>query len=67
MFHDPLSSVYKIDGLYPDPYGVIQALKTTPKEHMQEMVDAVKAGNLDTNPNVLKEITRFEYDRDMSS
>jgi hypothetical protein len=67
MHNDPLSSVYKIEGIYADPYDVLRVLKATPENRKQEIVDAIKSGNLDANPNILKEIKRFEHDRDMSS
>lgn len=67
MSHDPLHSVYKIDGVYADPYDVVKAIKSAPKEQRQEVIDAVKQGRLDANPNVLREVKKFEHLRDMSS
>jgi len=67
MANDPLSSVYKIEGIYADPYDVIKAIKSTPKEQRQDIIDAVKSGRLDANPNVLREVQKFEHQRDMSS
>lgn len=67
MSHDPLSSVYKIEGIYADPYDVIKAIKSAPKEQRQNVIDAVKNGRLDANPNVLREVKKFEHLRDMSS
>jgi hypothetical protein len=67
MHNDPLSSVYKIEGIYADPYDVVKAIKSTPQERKQELIDAIKSGHLDANPNVLKEIKKFEHERDLSS
>lgn len=67
MFHDPFHSVYKIEGVYADPYDVVKAIKSAPKEKKQEVIDAAKQGRLDANPNVLREIQKFEHLRDMSS
>lgn len=67
MSHDPLHSVYKIEGIYADPYDVVKAIKSAPKEQRQEVIDAVKQGRLDANPNVLREVKKFEHLRDMSS
>jgi hypothetical protein len=67
MSHDPLNSVYKIEGIYADPYDVLKAIKSTPEEQRQDVIDAVKSGRLDANPNVLKEVQKFEHQRDMSS
>lgn len=67
MHNDPLSSVYKIEGIYADPYDVVKTIKSAPAERKQEIIDAVKSGHLDINPNVLKEIRKFEYERDLSS
>lgn len=67
MSHDPLSSVYKIEGIYADPYDVIKVIRSAPEEKKQEIIDAVKSGRLDVNPNVLREVQKFEHLRDMSS
>lgn len=67
MSHDPLSSVYKIEGIYADPYDVVKAIRSAPEEKKQEIIDAVKSGRLDVNPNVLREVQKFEHLRDMSS
>lgn len=67
MSHDPFHSVYKIEGIYADPYDVVNVIKSAPKEKMQDIINAVKEGHLDSNPNVLKEIKKFEHLRDMSS
>ena len=67
MDRNLLNSVYKIDGLYADPYDVVKLLKTASKNQKQEIVDEIRSGNLDANPNVLKEIKKFEHNRDMSS
>lgn len=67
MSHDPLSSVYKIEGIYADPYDVVKAIRSAPEEKKQEIIDAVKSGHLDVNPNVLREVQKFEHLRDMSS
>jgi len=67
MSHDPLSSVYKIEGIYADPYDVVKAIRSAPEEKKQEIIDAVKNGRLDVNPNVLREVQKFEHLRDMSS
>lgn len=67
MSHDPLNSVYKIEGIYADPYDVVKAIKSAPKEQKQDLINAVKEGRLDANPNVLREVQKFEYLRDMSS
>ena len=62
-----LSSVYKIEGIYADPYDVLEVIKSTPEEQRQDVIDAVKSGRLDANPNVLREVQKFEHLRDMSS
>jgi len=67
MSHDPLSSVYKFEGIYADPYDVIKAIKSAPEEQKQDIIDAVKNGRLDINQNVLREVQKFEYLRDISS
>jgi phage terminase small subunit len=67
MSHDPLSSVYKIEGIYADPYDIIKVIKSASKEQKQEIIDAVKKGRFDTNPNIRKEVQKFEHLRDMSS
>lgn len=67
MSHDPFHSVYKIEGIYADPYDVVKAIKSAPKEEMQDVINAVKEGRLDANPNVLREVRKFEHLRDMSS
>jgi len=65
--NDLFNSVYKIEGIYPDPYDVIKTIKSAPLERKQEIIDAVKSGRLDVNPNILKEVQKFEYERDLSS
>lgn len=67
MSNDPFSSVYKIEGIYPDPYDVLKTIKSTPDDRKQEIIDAVKSGQLDANPNVLREVEKFEHQRDLSS
>ncbi len=67
MHNDPLSSVYKIEGIYADPYDVVKAIKSAPQERKQELINAVKSGRLDANPNVLREVQKFEHERDLSS
>lgn len=67
MSHDPFHSVYKIDGIYADPYDVLKVIKSASKEQKQEIINAVKESRLDVNPNVLKEVQKFEHLRDMSS
>lgn len=67
MSHDPLHSVYKIEGVYADPYDVLKVIKSASKEQKQDIINAVKEGQLDANPNVLREVKKFEHLRDMSS
>lgn len=67
MSHDPLQSVYKIEGIYADPYDVVKAIKSAPEEQKQNIIDAIKDGRLDANPNVRREVRKFEHLRDMSS
>ena len=67
MSSDPFSSVYKIEGIYPDPYDILKTIKSTPDDRKQEIIDAVKSGHLDANPNVLREVEKFEHYRDLSS
>lgn len=67
MSNDPFNSVYKIEGIYPDPYDVLKTIKATPDDRKQEIIDAVKSGQLDANPNILREVEKFEHQRDLSS
>jgi hypothetical protein len=67
MSHDYFHSVYKVDGVYLNPYGVLDVLENTPEDRKQEVVNAIRLGGLDKNPNILKKIEQFEHDRDMSS
>lgn len=67
MSRDPFHSVYKFEGIYADPYDVINVIRSTPEERKQEVIDAVKKGGLHANPNVLREVQKFEHLRDMSS
>lgn len=67
MSHDPLQSVYKIEGIYADPYDVVKAIKSASEEQRQNVINAIKDGHLDANPNVRREVRKFEHLRDMSS
>lgn len=67
MERDPLESVYRVDGMYADPYDVLSILKSTPDHQKQEVIDSIKRGRLDRNKNIKKAIKKFEYERDLSS
>lgn len=67
MSKDLLGGVYKIEGLYPDPYGVINVFRSASDEEKAELVKELKLSKLDKNQNIRREIRNFEHERDMSS
>ena len=67
MSSNPFESVYKIEGVYADPYSVAKVIKNASEKDKAKVVKAAKESGLDSNPNVLKEIQKYEHLRDMSS
>ena len=67
MKKDYLKSVYLIDGVHPDPYGVLEVIKNASSLDLPLVIEQVKEGGLDVNPNIRREVEKYEHQRDMSS
>lgn len=63
LFH----SIYKVDGRYPDTYGVLNLLSKASEKEQEKLIKAIRASGLDVNKNIAKEVERIERRRDMLS
>ena len=64
---DHFESIYKIGGLLPDPDGVLEVIKATSEDDMPSVISQIKEQRLDLNPNIYREVKKYEHLRDMSS
>lgn len=67
MKKDHFESIYKIEGNQPDPYGVLKVVKNASKEDLPDVISQIKEQGLDVNPNIYREVEKYEYQRDLSS
>ena len=64
---DHFESIYKIDGLLPDPDGVLEVIKSASEEDMPSIISQIKEQRLDLNLNIYRQVEKYEHLRDMSS
>ena len=64
---DHFESIYKVDGLLPDPDGVLEVIKSASEDDMPSIISQIKEQHLDLNPNIYREVEKYEHLRDMSS
>ena len=64
---DHFESIYKVDGLLPDPDGVLEVMKSASEEDMPSIISQIKEQRLDLNLNIYREVEKYEHLRDMSS
>lgn len=64
---DYFESIYRIGGLLPDPDGVLEVIKATSEDDMPSVISQIKEQRLDLNPNIYREVEKYEHLRDMSS
>ena len=64
---DYFESIYKIDGLLPDPDGVLEVMKSASEEDMPSIISQIKEQRLDLNLNIYRQVEKYEHLRDMSS
>ena len=67
MEKDYFQSVYKVNGLLPDPYGVLNVIKNAKESERPAIIEQIKKNNLENNLNIRREVERYEHQRDMSS
>ena len=59
MKNDFFESVYKIDGKLPDPYGVLNVIKTASDANLPSIISQIKKDGLDVNINIRKEVEKY--------
>mgnify|MGYP001277469283 CR=1 FL=1 len=64
---DHFESIYKVGGLLPDPDGVLEVIKSASEDDMPSIISQIKEQHLDLNPNIYREVEKYEHLRDMSS
>ena len=64
---DHFESIYKVDGLLPDPDGVLEVMKSASEEDMPSIISQIKEQRLDLNLNIYRQVEKYEHLRDMSS
>ena len=64
---DHFESIYKVGGLLPDTDGVLEVIKNASEDDMPSIISQIKEQHLDLNPNIYREVEKYEHLRDMSS
>jgi hypothetical protein len=68
MKNNPLDGVYRIEGIYADPFDVISKLKSTSsRRERKELVDQIRSEGLMKNKLISREIAKIEFDEGMSN